>query len=802
VAACLSALVSGLAAEHERLLSSLGNLEEENHRLASQLDELLSVSTATGAALDEQDFVLRDVGRQLPREFQPCVGHGSQPPQASQIIPAEEMPEQPHASSALGPNAGREPPEGPAAAGAQLGAGQRREQSEVSTEPSVLEEECFITTSSTSVRLMPVVGPHELGAMEQTRQQEAAARGAEPEDDNEKFEYLARRANSYGMDSSNALAVDRRLSLASRGSSKSNRKESLPLWPAWASGRHTPLIRDATGSTSLVQAMTATLSTVRGDGMVKDDTSCLQRIVASPTSMRRIVWDIVSVFVIGYDVLTVPLVAFSEMNSPADSLISFIINIFWTIDIPFSFLSGIYDGGVIEMRPAQIARNYLRRWFIVDIFIVVMAWLEVAVETVDGGSILGGNGNLVRMSKTLRLSRLLRLFRLLRLIKVPAIVDNVCGSFHSQTFGTFMGIFRSLALIAIINHFIACSWYAVSSIDEPENRRWSAVLDEEGRGVSYRYSTSLHWSLTQFTPASMEVVPRNTYERFFAIVVLFSALVCFSAFVSSITTSMTALIKINSEKSKERESIRKYISDNQLSIELGNKIDRFLRSTNYLAKKRLHEADIPIFKDFPETLRRQLHWEVYNWRATTSPIFYHYSRADQAGFFEVCHRAMREESLHTGQELFVKGAAAGKAYFFLSGVMEYSLNQDDISAEISDSQLVCEVVLWVKWHHQGDLRAAAPSEFVALDSDVFRKIGARKPHIHFALCEYASHFRERLLESSGLRADVWNSFDTSQELAQKAFANLLSSNSAENRLRRLWRTWSPRTHSRQSLLGL
>lgn len=38
-----------------------------------------------------------------------------------------------------------------------------------------------------------------------------------------------------------------------------------------------------------------------------------------------------------------------------------------------------------------------------------------------------------------------------------------------------------------------------------------------------RYLTSLHWSLTQFTPASMDVSARNEWERVMSILVPSSA---------------------------------------------------------------------------------------------------------------------------------------------------------------------------------------------------------------------------------------------------------------------------------------
>eukprot|EP00438_Fugacium_kawagutii_P026712 Skav219970 [mRNA] locus=scaffold2879:389420:443892:+ [translate_table: standard] len=61
------------------------------------------------------------------------------------------------------------------------------------------------------------------------------------------------------------------------------------------------------------------------------------------------------------------------------------------------------------------------------------------------------------------------------------------------------------------------------------------------QSIEYRYATALHWSLTQFTPATVDVHPQNLVERTFAILVLIFGLVLFSSFVSSITASMTQL---------------------------------------------------------------------------------------------------------------------------------------------------------------------------------------------------------------------------------------------------------------------
>merc|ERR1719181_2010605 len=94
--------------------------------------------------------------------------------------------------------------------------------------------------------------------------------------------------------------------------------------------------------------------------------------------------------------------------------------------------------------------------------------------------------------------------------------------------------------------------------------------------MHYLYTTSLHWSLTQFTPASMEVYPENARERTFAIVVLVFALVTFSSFVSSITNAMTHLRNMNSEFEKQLLVFQRYLRYHRISTPLAVRMRRHL----------------------------------------------------------------------------------------------------------------------------------------------------------------------------------------------------------------------------------
>jgi hypothetical protein len=492
--------------------------------------------------------------------------------------------------------------------------------------------------------------------------------------------------------------------------------------------------------------------------------------------------------------MTVPLIAFSGiMDSEFFRQVGFVTTIFWTLDIPFTFLSGFHAGGVIEMRPKQIARNYLKSWFWIDFFIVLLDWMLYLMQS-GVADVIG----IVRISKTIRLTRILRLFRLLRVIKLPALIDGMSDCVQSETLLTAFGIGRSMVVIAIVNHFIACGWYAVGNAATPA---WTSVLEEEGRSTAYRYTTALHWSLTQFTPASMEVFPRNTAERLYSIIVLFSAMVTFSSFVSSITAAMTSLRTMNLQKSKQRDNIRRYIADNRISLELGNRITAFLRSHNFMAKRRVHEDDIQVFKALPESLRLQLHWEVFHPCVVPHPFFHHFCESDEPAMVELCHYAMAELSLGTVQELFVFEQQASLVFFCLSGELEYFHGADESNgAEIGAGSWLVEVVLWLKWEHRGRVTAVTPCEFVTIDASRFRKIVSRHCAQIVTCRSYAKLYRQFVVDQGPTHpADVWCDFDLTQEMVHKAFEEIEGQEPeggypgkvGSSKILRMWRSWTP-----------
>merc|ERR1711920_825607 len=126
-------------------------------------------------------------------------------------------------------------------------------------------------------------------------------------------------------------------------------------------------------------------------------------------------------------------------------------------------------------------------------------------------------------------------------------------------------------------HVIACAWYAIGVYcDEEDSENWVRENGLYKETNLYRYFKSMHWSLTQFTPASMEVRAHNTFEQIYSVVILIFAMVSFSSFLGSLTTMMTQLRNLHQDERKHFWTLRQYLKEAGIHKETSARITLYL----------------------------------------------------------------------------------------------------------------------------------------------------------------------------------------------------------------------------------
>lgn len=416
--------------------------------------------------------------------------------------------------------------------------------------------------------------------------------------------------------------------------------------------------------------------------------------------------------VITYDMLVTPLVVFDIFENVVVRSVALFTAGYWTIDCCMSFFVGFHDKSCkLEMDPQKTASHYAHNWMCFDLFLLITDWAFLALLE----SNQAGNAGLVKLMRLLRAMRLATLLRIVRIPKSARALKRVFG--NSEYVSLTLGICSQLFGILLLNHIVACIWCLIGVSVSPG---WVEKYENDSP-AAVRYITALHWSLTQFTPATMHVQPQNTVERTFAIAVLLFALVSFSSFVSSITNLMNHLRNLKSEENRQFLQLDGYLKECNISTLLGVRIRHYLE---HITQKKggMREEDVELLERLSQPLQMELRYEVHYPLLSKHPFFLCFAHTNQAVMQRVCSEALQLVNLSAGDSLFTTADAATSMYFVSNGVLIYTLQQTKQPETVKLGMWFCEAALWTPWEHRGHMRALVEASLTQLEVEKFHKI--------------------------------------------------------------------------------
>mmetsp|Transcript_73462 Transcript_73462/g.175078 ORF Transcript_73462/g.175078 Transcript_73462/m.175078 type:complete len:826 (+) Transcript_73462:156-2633(+) len=457
------------------------------------------------------------------------------------------------------------------------------------------------------------------------------------------------------------------------------------------------------------------------------------RYVFHPRDRLRLHWDLLGLMAIFYDVITLPLQAFELDEDLFSVVMQWVTLLFWTCDVPMSLRTGFYAKGEVVMETSAILVNYIKTWFLPDMVILIPDW----VLTVQGDSQTG------RLTRVLRSSRAVRMIRLLRLVKLRRFVRMIYDSIDSEYSFVILQLMQLLCSIMIMNHYTACGWYLIGRIaqDQGEAVTW---LEDTGRmpvadgTVPYKYTTALHWSLTQFTPASMDVFATNLLERIYSIVILFFALVAFSSVIGSITASMTSIRNIKSDEMRNFWMLRRYLRQQQISQATSDRVMKYMEHKVETSRKRVNPTKVSFLEQLSEHLRLDLINEMSAPLLEEHPFFRHINEEIHMIMYRLCSQALLVTQYAVGDDAFEAGEWANSMYFVKAGRFRYEITGSRLSLEAG--MWVSEAVLWTIWRHLGLFRATRPGELIAVNPDIFAEILRTHPKPWYFAQHYGENF--------------------------------------------------------------
>jgi len=450
-------------------------------------------------------------------------------------------------------------------------------------------------------------------------------------------------------------------------------------------------------------------------------TACTPYIL-SPSAPARLVWEIIGMPILGYDLAAMPLQVFSIAPCLFTDFMLWLTLLYWTIDLVATFFTGYYtkDGKLI-MSFVKIALHNLRFNFWIDLLVVSIDWFLICVG--DSGDSALHTAGVARMSKLLRILRVFRVLRLLRLRKLRKIIHAIQDRVDSEYLAVVLNIIKNLLCVMMASHLVACLWYWVGTQAVDGYPSWVTSYGIADADWQYSYLTSLHWSITQFTPGSMDVQPRNAMERALAVVLLLLAMMVFSMFVSSLTNSMMALQNIGSKNTRQLWLLRKFFRQNNISRDLSMRVTRYVNVVLVPQLERVQRSDVTILSSLSPGLCMELQTELNLPHLVVHPFFAQFSKQSFTVVCRLCRVAVEQASLSRGDVLFSAGRKATEMFFTIQGQLVYRLRSEaSPDVILTKGQWCSEAVLWCPWVHHGAMRAKIECVIVTLNAAKFREV--------------------------------------------------------------------------------
>ncbi|CAK9059862.1 Putative F-box and FNIP repeat-containing protein L60 [Durusdinium trenchii] len=503
---------------------------------------------------------------------------------------------------------------------------------------------------------------------------------------------------------------------------------------------------------------------VTGGAMVIQEQAAKGHLMIFPSSPRKMTWDVFGATLIVYDLFTISMQVFDPPETDFTKSMQWLILIYWTMNMLVSCMVGYIDKGIFVMVPIKVFLHYLKTWFIIDLVVaprwsfsedlsfdlgVGSDWAFSLSESTDNA------GSSVKLLRSLRLFRMVRLIRILRLrktmesylvsirVRLVETGDTGCVSdlVDSEYISIIVSIFKMLALLMIVNHVIACFWFWIGD----SAGGWIEMhhlLDEQWE---YQYATSLHWAITQFTPASMHIQPQNLHERLFALGVVVFALVGFSYVVGSISGSLAQLRGMTENRARQFWELRRHLRKNKVSITLNARIQKYVEHVLESQEENVPAEDIKLLTLLSEQLRSELECEICMPHFSVHPLFARLCVVSRHTIHRLANNAIQKKQLARTDSLFLPGETATHMYIVVYGRLIYSRidSKGNEHKELVDKgeDWISEPVLWTdSWIHLGLLISMTESDLMVLDPLHFGRIVNLNPDAAALAHTYVMNF--------------------------------------------------------------
>lgn len=432
--------------------------------------------------------------------------------------------------------------------------------------------------------------------------------------------------------------------------------------------------------------------------------------IIHPESSFKVVWETYILVMTVAVTIVAPLIIVFELElTPLLVVFDVLVTISFAVDMVIQFNTGYLVRQELMTDRKEIAKRYLRGWFLPDL-----------VATLPFTWIFTG-------SRFVGLNRIFRFFRLARLLKLFGSSKTLNRAKKLSFINpAFMRLFLLVFWILVAAHLIACGWIFIGG---------PADYDTNGE----TYLEAVYWTITTLTTIGYgDITPTGTVQVIFVTIIMLTGAAIYGFIIGNIA-NIIANIDVAKTQFRERvENVDTFLKYRNIPSDLQKRIHDYY---DYLWESRRGYEESKLLEDLPQSLKTQVSFFLNRDIIEKVPLFKSATRE----FIRDIILNLKPVIYTPGDAVVTFGEIGYEMYFISRGQVDVTNEDGSVTyATLTSGQFFGEIALLLSTPRTATVKANVYCDLYVLDKDTFSNILQRYPRFAKQVEEMAEARREEL----------------------------------------------------------